>query len=151
MDETENPLLEVADLGHYGWHPAAGLPGTYLDQPSFNYVHFFVTRDGMSGSTKATVLFAGTPVLLVWHDQQEYRYELPVLSDHEHVMTQTHFLVEIGEATEAADEWQVDHPDESVWETEHVGDGHELVHFVGHVARALYARFPDELDEPTGF
>lgn len=151
MAAASSPLLVVEGFRHYGWQAASDAPGAYLDSASFNYVHVLVIGDGMSGTTKATVLFAGSPVLLVWWTGSDYEYESPVTYSPEHVSAYVHFLVQIGEADENADEWQAEHPDESVWTTEHVGDGHELIACVGHVVRALHAAYPDECGEPMGF
>lgn len=143
-------LLEE-DARQYGWRRHYRRDGSYLDSAGFNVINLFAYDDGMSGQIVATVHFAGVPVLVCRADQSGYEFDLPGVEDNASVQAVTAFLVQIGEANEAAPAWVADHPDENLWDTDLVGDGHELVAFQGAVARGLHDAYPHDTTTPRGW
>jgi hypothetical protein len=133
--------------------------GVYLDYNSFGYVEVLADVDSMDGEVRATVFFFTLPVLVVSSsptegDRGRYEWTVPTYKeDTTHGQTYVEFLQQIGEETdEEAVAFVAEHGLDEFWDSvHHTGDGHELIDFVGRIARGIHAAFPDDTEEPTGF
>jgi hypothetical protein len=143
-----NPRFE--DELRWDRNPEESPPTCYVDGDGFNLISIVAVEDGMADRVVATVLFAGTPVLLV-SSYDNWTYESPMYADDRGPDAQAYvaFLTQIGEAGEEAGEWVVENGINDLWETEYVGDGHELTAFVNEIALAVHAAYPDTTPTPS--
>lgn len=133
------------------------------DVNSFGYLTVIAQEDPMTvGVVTATVLFHGYPVAMVSLDGADDHsdYWMSPLSDdvmeHNPRNQQAHayagFLLDIGSLDDESfiQEWTDGRMsfDDLV---DHCDDGHAWVAFLGEVATAIHAAYPDITPEPTGF
>jgi hypothetical protein len=116
------------------------------------------------GSVTATVLYSGYPVALVSTDGDddtygEYRFA-SLFDEHmqqspksSQAQAYAGFLLEIGTINGEQDiaDWIDGRITFDEMLSERTDDGHAWVGFLGEVAHAIYAAFPAEAPEPTGF
>lgn len=146
--------LESADVEELHWQQQGD--GTYLDFAGYNEISIISVRDGMSSEIVTTVLFAGSPVLVIRSGDVPlaqppnispvWSYTSPMFADEAGPDAQAWaaFMTAIGEADEEAAAWVAEHGAVGLFESELVGDGHQAVEFVNMVARAVHREWPDD-------
>jgi hypothetical protein len=144
-----------------------------LDADSFNYLTVIAQQDTMTapGVVTATILYGGYPVAMVTTDDVHIDtgvYQMPTVGDyrmsplidelgewhHDSPQAQAYvaFLTEINAVDgDGAMAWVDEQLSMQTLFNEYGDDGHEWVAFLGEVAHAIHAAFPDITSEPAGF
>jgi hypothetical protein len=148
--ELDSQLVET-----YGWRKLND--GEYTDADGFSNFGVVAMLDNMSAQVVATVVWGGTPVLIVTAgDDGNYLHTEPLYEPKSpEDLTVAHFLYQIGAIGEDAEQYAIEHGTVATFEDEDgpedVDDGHELISFVGVVAEAIHAAYPDDTQPPKGF
>jgi hypothetical protein len=143
----------------------------YIDGDGFNEINIIAVEDGMAGEIVTTVLFAGSPVLVIRSGDVPlaqppnispvWSYELPIfINDREaDAQAAAAFMVAIGEFDEETPAFVAERGLGALDDDDAPprGDGHELTAFVDMVARAVHREWPDdtpptqdqELEQPS--
>jgi hypothetical protein len=155
--------LDPRDEEELRWHrdPEESPPTRYIDGDGFNEISIVAVEDTMSDRVVATVLFAGTPVLIVSSGDvaiDDWSYVTPDYGSDRGANAQSYaaFMVQIGEFDEEAPAYVADHGLAALYDgvpgptggiVDIIGDGHEVTTFVDMVARAVHREWPDSTPE----
>jgi len=153
--------IEVPDLEYLTWRKIEEDGHvSYVDRDGFSMITVVVASE-FNGTPVATVLFDGLPVFIMCGE--DYRYFMPTYDDMSpEVQSVAAFLLdpvcelhtrdqETGEDTDGPVTFVAEgHTLDEAYDR-FGGDGHGYVGFAGMIARALYAAYPEHLNEPRGW
>jgi hypothetical protein len=140
--------MKLLNITYVGWKQAPD--GVHVGPDGMDRF-IVVAHPDFNGTPNATVIFNGIPVLVVRGEDYDGRLlrSMDVLND----QCVANFMEScLGEFSEGATTALADGMDwEEVEDKFADGQGYEFIRFIGIVAKALYAAYPDDLTIPKGF